>query len=426
MRGNYKFLLLAMLIAFASCSFTSKTFDDPDKDKLLIQLITYLLDQGHFDPQEINDDFSANVYEDYLISIDPYKRYFYASDIKEFEAYRNLLDDQIKAYDVSFFNLTHERLLQRIGESKKMYGDILEKPFDFSKNEDYSADYEKLEYVNSKREMKERWRQQLKFSTIANYDDAIVHYNKALDIFNKLDKKIDIANVHVNLGNAYVKLHQVAEANGHYQSALVMYEENGQKRGVATTLANIAFMYDEIKQYDTAMEYHHKALDIRKTISGKEDLARSLLAVGMGYRKLQDFTKAKYYLNKALIRAEEIKAKPLKRDVYKNLASIYAIERNFYKAYETQQLLATMKDSMLNEDSSRQLSELQTKYETAQKDQEITLLTKENEIQQANAEKESTLRSALIGGLFLLGIIAGLIFYTMRTRLKNQKLLELC
>jgi carboxyl-terminal processing protease len=173
MKGNYKFLLLALLIAFASCSFTSKTFDNPDKDKLLIQLITYLLDQGHFDPKEINDDFSENVFEDYLNNIDPFKRYFYASDIKEFEAYKNQLDDQIKAYDVSFFNLTHDRLLQRIAESKKLYTEILSKPFDFSKDEDYSADYEKLDYVDSKRDMKERWRQQLKFSTIANYDDAI-------------------------------------------------------------------------------------------------------------------------------------------------------------------------------------------------------------------------------------------------------------
>ncbi|WP_422107318.1 carboxy terminal-processing peptidase [Winogradskyella sp.] len=173
MKGNYKFLLLALLIAFASCSFTSKTFDDPDKDKLLIQLITYVLDNGHFDPQDLNDDFSAHVFEDYLNQLDPFKRYFYASDIKEFEAYKNELDDQIKAYDVSFFNLTHERLLQRIEESKKIYAEILDKPFDFSKQESYSADYESLTYVKNKREMKERWRQQLKFSTIANYDDAI-------------------------------------------------------------------------------------------------------------------------------------------------------------------------------------------------------------------------------------------------------------
>ncbi len=181
MKGNYKFLLLAMLIAFASCSFTSKTFDDPDKDKLLIQLITYLLDQGHFDPQDINDDFSEIVFEGYLENIDPYRRYFYASDIKEFEAYRNQIDDQIKSYEVSFFNITHDRLLQRIAESKKLYSDILEKPFDFSKDEQYVADYESQDYVTSKREMKDRWRQQLKFSTIANYDGAIAQRDLKLE-----------------------------------------------------------------------------------------------------------------------------------------------------------------------------------------------------------------------------------------------------
>ncbi|RCW90308.1 carboxy terminal-processing peptidase [Winogradskyella arenosi] len=181
MKGKYKFLLLALLIAVASCSFTSKKFEDPDKDRLLIQLITYLLDQGHFEPKEINDKFSSEVFDDYLNNLDPFKRYFYESDIKEFEAYRNQIDDQIKAYDVSFFNLTHERLLQRIAESKEIYKGLLEKPFDFSKNETYNADYKKLTYVTSKREMKERWRKQLKFSTIANYDDALAQQNLDAD-----------------------------------------------------------------------------------------------------------------------------------------------------------------------------------------------------------------------------------------------------
>ena len=121
MKGKYKFLLLALLIAFASCSFTSKKFEDPDKDKLLMQLITYLLDQGHFEPKDINDDFSFEVFEDYLNNVDQFKRFFYASDIKEFKAYQDKIDDQIKAYDVSFFNLTHQRLLQRIAEAKEIY-----------------------------------------------------------------------------------------------------------------------------------------------------------------------------------------------------------------------------------------------------------------------------------------------------------------
>src|SRR5690606_38358303 len=178
MKRNYKLVLLVLMLAFASCSFTNKTFEDPNKDKLLIQLITYVLDQGHFSPQDLNDDFSENVFNGYLEQLDPFKRYFYESDIKEFEAYKDQLDDQIKAYDIAFFNLTHDRLIQRIEESKAMYKEVLATSFNFNIKEDFSTDYEKLTYVKSKNEMKERWRQQLKFSTIANYDDLISQNEK--------------------------------------------------------------------------------------------------------------------------------------------------------------------------------------------------------------------------------------------------------
>ncbi|MEO6346842.1 MAG: carboxy terminal-processing peptidase [Aquaticitalea sp.] len=171
MKRNYKLLLLVLLMAFASCSFTTKKFADPDKDKLLIQLITYVLEQGHFNPKEINDDFSEHVFKDYLEQLDPFKRYFYASDIEEFEAYKDKLDDQIKTYDISFFTLTHDRLLKRLEESRAIYKEVLSQTFDYTIKEDFSTEYKDLKYVNSNKEMKERWRKQLKFSTIANYDD---------------------------------------------------------------------------------------------------------------------------------------------------------------------------------------------------------------------------------------------------------------
>ncbi len=174
MKRNINILLLTLLLAFASCSFTTKTFEESDdKDKLLVQLITYVLEQGHFEPKDMNDEFSQHVFDDYLNQLDPFKRYFYESDIKEFSAYKNELDNQLMEYDLSFFNLTHERLIQRMEESKLMYKEVLEQPFNFNDNEAFDTDYEKAGYVNSKKEMKERWRQQLKFSAIANYHDLI-------------------------------------------------------------------------------------------------------------------------------------------------------------------------------------------------------------------------------------------------------------
>lgn len=173
MKRNYKLLLLVLLLAFASCSFTTKKFEDPNKDKLLMQIVTYVLEQGHFNPQDINDDFSKRVFNDYIEQLDPLKRYFYASDIEEFKAYETQLDDQIKVYDVSFFDLTYERYVKRLEESKAIYKDILSEPFDYTVSEQFYTDNDKLEYVSSKKELKERWRKQLKFSTISNYDDLI-------------------------------------------------------------------------------------------------------------------------------------------------------------------------------------------------------------------------------------------------------------
>lgn len=178
-------MLVALLLAFASCSFTTKEVQDPDKDKLLVNLITYVLEQSHFSPKDLNDDFSDKVFDDYLDQLDPFKRYFYDSDIKEFSKYRNQIDDQIKDSEITFFNLTHERLLQRIEESKEIYKDVLANPFDFNVDEEFSADYENLSYVTNKNEMRERWRQQLKFSTIANYNDLIEQQEQSNDADEK-------------------------------------------------------------------------------------------------------------------------------------------------------------------------------------------------------------------------------------------------
>jgi len=179
MKRNFNVLLVTLLIAFASCSFTSKSFDDPDKDKLLMKLITYLLEECHFQPKEINDDLSQAVYTSFLDQIDPFKNYFLKSDIDEFEEFKTELDNQILAHDVSFFNLVYDRFLIRFEDSRDMYSKVLELPFDFSLQEVYSTDYENNVYVNSKSDMFERWRKQLKFYTISNYYDLITADKKS-------------------------------------------------------------------------------------------------------------------------------------------------------------------------------------------------------------------------------------------------------
>jgi len=139
---NFKIAILICLIAITSCSFTTKTFDDPNKDKLLLELISYVLDQWHYSPKDMNDDFSEQVFDDFINSVDPLKRYFYQSDINDFEKYKTKIDDQIKNKDLTFFNLVFDRLMERMKEGETLSLAIIEKPFDYSKIELLSTDYE--------------------------------------------------------------------------------------------------------------------------------------------------------------------------------------------------------------------------------------------------------------------------------------------
>ncbi len=171
MKRNYKILLIIALLSVGLVSFTlipKQSPTDPEKDKLLIELLTFVIEKGHYNPAAIDDAFSKGVYKDYLNALDPSKRFFLQSDIDEFSNYETKLDEQIKDKDLTFFDLTYNRLMQRMEQSKSYYKTALEKPFDYKKEESFNTDYEKIPFAKSKDELEERWRLQVKLSALSS------------------------------------------------------------------------------------------------------------------------------------------------------------------------------------------------------------------------------------------------------------------
>lgn len=194
MKKNFKVLLVAVFVAIASCSFTTKKFDNPEKDKLLIDLITYVLEKGHYSPKDMDDAFSKNIYKNFIDGVDPLKRYFLNSDIEEFKQYETAIDDQIKIKDVTFFKLVYTRLTERIAQIEKIYPRILELPFNYSIDEELNVDYDKITYPNNIKALENRWRKQLKFTTISNYYDLIEENGTNLNEKSTEGKSEDFEN----------------------------------------------------------------------------------------------------------------------------------------------------------------------------------------------------------------------------------------
>jgi carboxyl-terminal processing protease len=144
---------------------------DPEKDKLLLELLTFVIEKGHYNPATIDDAFSKGIYKNYIEALDPSKRFFLQSDIDEFSKFELQLDDQLLNKDLTFFNLTYERLIKRMEESKKIYKDVLSKSFDYSVDESFNIDYEKAPYSKNVAELRDKWRKQIKLSTLSSLVD---------------------------------------------------------------------------------------------------------------------------------------------------------------------------------------------------------------------------------------------------------------
>jgi len=166
MKFNFLHIVAIVAIILFGFSFSEEKFSDPNKEKLLIEVVKYVVEKGHYSTLDINDDISEKIYNTYLEQLDAQKRFFLQSDIRQFEKYKFKLDDQLKDQDLTFFNLVYETSRKRINEVKNYYEEIMNNSFDFSSNEDINLDFENKSYARNNNEIKNRWRKQLKYSTL--------------------------------------------------------------------------------------------------------------------------------------------------------------------------------------------------------------------------------------------------------------------
>ena len=160
--------ILSLVIYFevSNIKFTS---DEPNKDRLLVDLVSYVLNKLHYNPQIINNDFSSNVFNDFIDAIDSQKRFLLKSDIDDLRQFELLIDDQINSSDITFFNSAYEILIKRISQVEGFYQEILNKPYDFNQIDEINLDYENIGYAANLDELKKLWRKRLKLSVLDAY-----------------------------------------------------------------------------------------------------------------------------------------------------------------------------------------------------------------------------------------------------------------
>lgn len=173
-------IIIMALAAFFSFRKSAANGDVEKQNKLVIETVYKALQSSHFEPKDVNDSFSVHAYKKLLERMDYEKRFFTQKDIEELDNYKYKIDDEFKTGSVKFYNKFIDLYNKNVEETEKLYKDILAQPFDYSQDEEYTANSEGMSFPANEKARKERWRQYLKFRALAQYTDLKKNQEKRI------------------------------------------------------------------------------------------------------------------------------------------------------------------------------------------------------------------------------------------------------
>ena len=248
------------------------------------------------------------------------------------------------------------------------------------------------------------------------------HLLRALQLSHSLKDSALIAHSMNNVGHVYELKNELATAMKFYSESAVIKEQLNDLYGAGFNYDNMGNILAKQGKFDEARKYFEKEIDIFRRLNDRMAHAVANNNMGEMLNMKGDHRGAREYLFRALEESKAIGYKDLRRHIYTVLSDTYRKEKNYEKAYEYFVTSVGLKDSLYNEQKSKQLQDLQTSYETEKKVNEIKFLRQENELKEIGLRQNRLFILGLI--VVLLGmVIVGYLWHN-RTRLTQKAELE--
>ena len=172
---------LAIIVLFISTSLLYSFNKRSEKNDVILKMVVQLAERDHVSPPKLDDQFSEKVFNAYLKQVDPYKWFLTKEDVQQMEVYKFQIDNQIRNYTYQLYDLAVQLMDKRILEVQGYYREILSVPFDFTVNETWETDPDKLNWPANSAELKENWRKLLKTRVLFQTIDALRIQEKETD-----------------------------------------------------------------------------------------------------------------------------------------------------------------------------------------------------------------------------------------------------
>ena len=296
--------------------------------------------------------------------------------------------------------------------------------------------------------------------TTGDYVNAVKMFSKSIELSKISGNMTRVTICYLEIGNTLLDRDNVEKAMRYFRKGLKLAQETKNRVVVSNALTSIAKAYESKNMLDSSLYYSEKALKIRVAMKMERHIASSEKTIGETLIKMGRYAEAERYLKHSLSifekmnektgavitklslanalvmqnnpggfsladntlgEAEKLKNPLLLSFVYIKLSDIYASNNNYKKAFDFRKKYEVLKDSLFNSEKEKMLAEVETKFQTAQKDNDIALL-KEKAALESN--KNIMLVILLVVFLIVISLLFVMFKYKSTAFKRQQKLLE--
>ena len=261
-------------------------------------------------------------------------------------------------------------------------------------------------------------------SDLGNTKKAISCFEEAIQYNKDSDDIYNLCMSYNNLGTTYKDLSDYKKAQYYLLEAYTLAEEAGFTGLVAQSSANLGVVYKHTLEFDSALFFYNKSLAICVENGIIQGEIINYTNIGDVYVKLGQYHDAEIYLLKALELSNTSNISSYLIDIYESIFKSYSLSGNYKKSVDFHNLYNELRDSLDVIENTRQLNELQTKYETEQKELENQQLKDKNKINELTILRQRFFVAATLLLVILTIVIIVLLFITKRKRKKRLALLE--
>ncbi len=260
---------------------------------------------------------------------------------------------------------------------------------------------------------------------------ALALYTTTLQYYKKSNDQERISLSLLNIGNLYLGLNKISPSDAYLEKSLDYSNQSlkitqklKNKLNTSINLSNIAEAYYAKKKHTLALNYYLEAYETLKETGNVDFMLLTLSAIIVTYKEIKQYDKALEISNEYLKIAKANNYIGHIRKYYQLLSEIYLAQNNFEKAYKNRLLYENYSDSILNEEKAKALIKSQIQFESESKDKEISLLNKNQELQEAKLKQQNTTRNYLIASIVLVFLLSLLLYNRFIVKTKANKIIE--